>query len=88
MGNIRTLCRSVIVILIWSGFSALATVYHSDGSAASVPIGATRENTSRVTCSPIRKRQRRPVRGVAETEPDIAYSPALEAGTDRPAPGA
>ena len=36
MGNIRTLCRSVIVILIWSGFSALATVYHSDGSAASV----------------------------------------------------
>lgn len=36
MGNIRTLCRTVIVILIWSGFSALATVYHSDGSAASV----------------------------------------------------
>ena len=36
MGNIRTLCRSVIVILIWNGFSALATVYQSDGSAASV----------------------------------------------------
>ena len=36
MGNIRVLYRSVIVMLIWNGFSALATVYHSDGSAASV----------------------------------------------------
>ena len=30
----------------------------------------------------------RPVRGVAETEVDIAYSPGLGAGTDKPAPGA
>lgn len=36
MGNIRTLCRSAIIIAVWNGFSALATVYHSDGSAASV----------------------------------------------------
>jgi hypothetical protein len=36
MGNIRTLCRSTIAIVVWNGFSALATVYHSDGSAASV----------------------------------------------------
>src|SRR4030095_9247975 len=36
MSNIRILCRSIIVIVIWNGFSALATVYNSDGSAASV----------------------------------------------------
>jgi hypothetical protein len=36
MGNIRTLCRSAIAIVIWNGCSALATVYNSDGSAASV----------------------------------------------------
>ena len=36
MGNIRTLCRSAIIIAVWNGFSALATVYRSDGSAASV----------------------------------------------------
>ena len=31
-GKFQTLCRSAIVIWIWNGFSALATVYHSDGS--------------------------------------------------------
>src|SRR4029077_16882480 len=36
MVKIQTLCRSAIVIWIWNGFSALGTVYHSDGSAASV----------------------------------------------------
>ena len=36
MGKFQTLCRSAIVIWIWNGFSALGTVYHSDGSAASV----------------------------------------------------
>jgi hypothetical protein len=36
MGNIRILCRSIVVIVVWNGFSALATVYKSDGSAASV----------------------------------------------------
>jgi hypothetical protein len=37
--NMRTfqiLCRSAIIIAVWNGFSALATVYQSDGSAASV----------------------------------------------------
>jgi len=32
MGKFQTLCRSAIVILIGNGFSALATVYDSDGS--------------------------------------------------------
>jgi hypothetical protein len=36
MVKFRTLCRSAIVIWIWNSFSALATVYESDGSAASV----------------------------------------------------
>jgi hypothetical protein len=36
MGIYHALCRSAIVIWIWTGFSALATVYQSDGSAASV----------------------------------------------------
>src|SRR5215475_702792 len=36
MVRFHTLCRSAIVIWIWNGFSALGTVYHSDGSAASV----------------------------------------------------
>ena len=36
MGIFHALCRSAIVIWIWTGFSALGTVYHSDGSAASV----------------------------------------------------
>jgi hypothetical protein len=36
MVKFQTLCRSAIVIWIWSGFSALGTVYHSDGSVASV----------------------------------------------------
>ena len=36
MVKFETLCRSAIVIWIWNGFSALGTVYHSDGSAASV----------------------------------------------------
>ncbi len=36
MGRIHALCTSAIIIWIWSGFSALGTVYNSDGSAASV----------------------------------------------------
>jgi hypothetical protein len=36
MDSFQTLCRSAIVIWIWNGFSALGTVYQSDGSAASV----------------------------------------------------
>lgn len=32
----RLTCSSAIVILTWSGFSALGTVYNSDGTAASV----------------------------------------------------
>jgi hypothetical protein len=36
MVKFQTLCRSAIVILIWNGLPALATVYDSDGSAASV----------------------------------------------------
>jgi hypothetical protein len=36
MVKFQALCRSAIVIWIWNGFSALGTVYHSDGSAASV----------------------------------------------------
>ena len=36
MVKFQTLCRSAIVIWIWNGFSALGTVYHSDGSVASV----------------------------------------------------
>jgi len=36
MGNIRTLCRSAIVMATWNGFSALATVYDSDGSSTNI----------------------------------------------------
>ena len=36
IGKFQTLFRSAIVIWIWNGFSALGTVYQSDGSAASV----------------------------------------------------
>jgi hypothetical protein len=36
MCKLRLTCKSAIVILIWNGFSALATVYDSDGSAAGV----------------------------------------------------
>jgi hypothetical protein len=36
MGKFQTFCRSAIVVLLWNGVSALATVYQSDGSAASV----------------------------------------------------
>jgi cell division septation protein DedD len=36
MGNIRTLYRSAIVIVTWSGFSALATVYNSNGSSTNL----------------------------------------------------
>jgi hypothetical protein len=36
MCKFQNLCKGAIVILSWNGFSALATVYHSDGSAASV----------------------------------------------------
>src|SRR5213080_2037870 len=36
MRKLQTLCRNAIVIVTWSGFPALATVYDSDGSSASV----------------------------------------------------
>src|SRR6266404_3130543 len=36
MCKFRLTCGSAIVIVIWNGSSALATVYHSDGSAADV----------------------------------------------------
>ncbi len=36
IGKFNALCRSAIVIGIWNGFAALAAVYQSDGSAASV----------------------------------------------------
>lgn len=36
MHTLRFICRGAIVLGIWNGFSALATVYNSDGSAASV----------------------------------------------------
>ena len=36
MGKFQTLCKSTIVILTWGGFSALATVYDSDGSSINV----------------------------------------------------
>jgi hypothetical protein len=36
MRQIQTLCRSAIVILIGNGFSALATVYDSDGSSTNI----------------------------------------------------
>jgi hypothetical protein len=36
MGNIRTLCRSAIVMATWNGLSALATVFDSDGSSTNV----------------------------------------------------
>jgi len=32
----RLICKSATLILVWNGFSALATVYNSDGSAADV----------------------------------------------------
>jgi hypothetical protein len=36
MCNSQNLCKAAIVILIWNGFSALATVYDSDGSSIGV----------------------------------------------------
>ena len=36
MDKIQTLCKGAIVIMIWNGFSALATVYDSDGSSTNV----------------------------------------------------
>jgi hypothetical protein len=36
MRNSQNLCKTAIVILIWNGFSALATVYDSDGSSINV----------------------------------------------------
>lgn len=36
MGNIRTLCTTAIVILMGNGYSALATVYDSNGSSANI----------------------------------------------------
>ncbi len=36
MRKFRFICKSAIVIVIWNGFSALATIYDSDGSAADV----------------------------------------------------
>jgi hypothetical protein len=36
MNKFGLICKSAIVILTWSGFSALGTVYNSDGTPASV----------------------------------------------------
>jgi hypothetical protein len=36
MCNSQNLCKAAIVILIWNGFSALATVYDSDGSSINI----------------------------------------------------
>jgi hypothetical protein len=36
MCKYQTLCKGAIVILIWNGFSVLATVYDSDGSSTNV----------------------------------------------------
>ena len=36
MGNIRTLCRSAIAIVVWNGFSALATTFNSDGTSINI----------------------------------------------------
>ncbi len=36
MSKLRLMCTSAIVIVTWSGFSALGTVYNSDGTATSV----------------------------------------------------
>ena len=36
MDKIQTLCKGAIVILIWNGLSALATVYDSDGSSTNI----------------------------------------------------
>jgi hypothetical protein len=36
MSKFRLMCTSAIVIVTWSGFSALGTVYNSDGTATSV----------------------------------------------------
>ena len=36
MCKFQTLCKSAIVILIWNGFPALATVYNSDGSSTNI----------------------------------------------------
>ena len=36
MCKFQTLCKSAIVILIWNGFPALATVYDSDGSSTNI----------------------------------------------------
>ena len=36
MDKIQTLCKGAIVILIWNGFPALATVYDSDGSSTNI----------------------------------------------------
>src|SRR6202035_87739 len=36
MCNSQNLCKTAVVILIWNGFSALATVYDSDGSSINI----------------------------------------------------
>ena len=36
MCKFQTLCKSAIVILIWNGFSVLATIYNSDGSSTNI----------------------------------------------------
>jgi hypothetical protein len=36
MCKYQTLCKGAIVILIWNGFSALATVYNSDGTSINI----------------------------------------------------
>src|SRR5206468_12010053 len=36
MHKYQNLCKGAIVIMIWNGFSALATVYDSDGSSVNI----------------------------------------------------
>src|SRR2546430_167193 len=36
LNKFRLICRNAIVILTWTGFSALGAVYNSDGTATSV----------------------------------------------------
>ena len=36
LNKFRLICRSAIVILIWNGFSVLATIYDSDGSSTNI----------------------------------------------------
>jgi hypothetical protein len=55
---------------VGSGGVLAAGESEGDGSAASVPIGATREKTRSATWRPIRKRHTRRDRAVDETDVD------------------